>query len=288
MKTLDEVLKRNSIIPIGYFKKGNVTIVSTNKKKYVIKEGKIDNKVLECLNSRNFKYKPQITIDGNYLIEEYIEDIDTTDEQKVLDLVRILSLLHKQTTFYKEISVYDYKTLYEELLNNYDYLYKYYIDHINNIDNKIIYSPSDYIFSRSISCILYSIDKGIEYINSWYKKIKDIDSIKVSVIHNNLELNHFINNYLISWDKSKIDIPIYDIYKLYNKYYSEFSFNDLLKEYEKEYPLSDYEKELLFILVLMPNKIDFNDSEYNICVSISNEVDRLYKSDELIKKSIKN
>lgn len=288
MKVIDEVLKRNNITPIGYLKKGKATIISTGTLKYVIKEGTIDKKVLECLNSRGFRYKPQITMDSNYLIEEYIEDVDTTNEQKVLDLTKILSLLHKKTSFYKEISAYDYKTVYEELLSDYDCLHKYYINRINRIDNKIIYSPSDYVFSRGISHILSSIDKGIEYTHNWYKKIKDLDSVRVSVIHNNLELSHFINNYLISWDKAKIDIPIYDIYKLYNKYYLEFSFNDLLREYESEYPLKDYERELLFILILMPNKIDFTDTEYNMCLNISREVDRLYKSNELIKKSIEN
>ena len=41
----------------------------------------------------------------------------------------------------------------------------------------------------------------------------------------------------------------------------------------------------------MPDKIEFNDTEYNMCKKISNEIDRLYKSNELIeeyKKSIKN
>ena len=117
--------------------------------------------------------------------------------------------------------------------------------------------------------------------------------MRVSVIHNNLDLTHFIRNnksYLISFDKSKIDIPIFDLYKLYNKYYLDFNFNELLKRYEKDYKLSDSEKKLLFILILMPNKIE-RTNEYDTCINISNEIDRLYKSNKLIeqyKESIKN
>ena len=46
---------------------------------------------------------------------------------------------------------------------------------------------------------------------------------------------------------------------------------------------------MFYILITMPSKIEFDDTEYNMCVKISNEIDRLYKSNALIeeyKKSI--
>ena len=39
----------------------------------------------------------------------------------------------------------------------------------------------------------------------------------------------------------------------------------------------------------MPDKIEFNDSEFNMCIKIGNEIDKLYKSNKVIeeyKKSI--
>ena len=51
-----------------------------------------------------------------------------------------------------------------------------------------------------------------------------------------------------------------------------------MTEYEKEYPLKDYERELLFILINMPKKIEFDDNEYNMCIKISDEIDRLKKN----------
>ena len=56
------------------------------------------------------------------------------------------------------------------------------------------------------------------------------------VLHNNLDLSHFIKNkesYLINWDKSNIDIPIFDLYKLYKRHALDFNFENLLKTYEK-------------------------------------------------------
>ena len=116
--------------------------------------------------------------------------------------------------------------------------------------------------------------------------------MRVVVVHNNLDLSHYItNNYLISWDKSKIDMPIFDLYNLYNNHNKDFSFLEILKRYENDYPLKDYERELLFILITMPKKIEFDDTEYNMCVKISNEIERLKKTHIFIeeyKKLINN
>ena len=118
--------------------------------------------------------------------------------------------------------------------------------------------------------------------------------MRKTIVHNNLKLSHFIRNkkdYLISWDKSKIDIPIFDLYIFYNNHFNDLNFFEILKKYESKYPLKNYELELLYILILMPIKIEFNDTEFNMCTKISNEINRLSKSYELIeayKKSIKN
>jgi len=124
------------------------------------------------------------------------------------------------------------------------------------------------------------------------ERINGLNKMRVTIVHNNLDLSHYIRSdkpYLLSWDKSKIDIPIFDLYNLYNHHFMDFDFFELLKRYESVYPLKNYELELFFILITMPSKIEFNNNEYEMCVKISNEIDRLYKSNALIeeyKKSI--
>ena len=54
-------------------------------------------------------------------------------------------------------------------------------------------------------------------LEKWYELVKNSHKKRLVVLHNNLDLSHFLRNsksYLISWDKSKIDIPIFDLYKL--------------------------------------------------------------------------
>ena len=83
------------------------------------------------------------------------------------------------------------------------------------------------------------------------------------MIHNNLDLNHYIKgdrDYLISWNKAKFDMPIFDLYKLFKRN-KTYNYIDLLDRYEQNYPLLEYEKKLLLIMLSMPDIIDDNKSE---------------------------
>ena len=294
MKEISELLKKKDIRALGYEKIGNVVIANTNKGKVVLKVNKNKDYIFNYLSTRNFDYYPEILEKDNYVISKYVEDIDIPKEQKIIDLIDLVSLMHSKTTHYKETTEDEYKKIYEDLSNNFEYLYEYYNDIISIIDEKVFMSPSEYLMARNISFIFKSIEIGKNYVDNWLENINDLNKIRKTVVHNNLELSHFIRNnreYLISWDKSKIDIPIFDLYNLYNKHFDDFNFYELLKRYEQTYPLKKYELELFFILIIMPSKIEFNDNEYNMCIKISNEIDRLYKSNMLIeeyKKSINN
>ena len=108
--------------------------------------------------------------------------------------------------------------------------------------------------------------------------------MRVVVIHNKLSLDHYMkneNDYLISWGKSKIDLPIFDLYKLYLKHSLDFDFYEVLKKYESMYPLKEDERKLFLILINLPLKIEFENSNYEMCKRISKELDKLYKSYKL-------
>ena len=292
MKEISELLKKNDIRALSYKRSGNVIIADTNVGKVVIKRNKNKDYIYNYLNTRNFDYYPEILEIEYYVVSKYVEDIDIPPEQKILDLVDLVSLLHSKTTHYKNISEDEYKKIYEDLMNNFEYLYEYYNDLISIIDDKVFMSPSEYLLARNISAIFKSIEIGRGYVEDWLKEVEGLNKFRMSIVHNNLDLSHYIRNnydYLVSWDKSKIDIPVFDLYNLYNNHFLDFDFFELLKRYEQTYPLKKYELDLFFILINMPSKIEFNDTEFNMCIKISNEIDKLYKSNELVneyKKSI--
>ncbi len=288
MYEISEFLKKYNIVPKSYQKNGKATIINTKNGKYVIKnKNRNNNDILKYLLSRNFDYFPKILSDkdDDYELIEYIEDIDMPEEQKMMDMIDLIALLHSKTTYYKEVDVDDFDKIYDDINNNIAYLYNYYNDIMTIIENKIIYSPSEYLLARNISIIFDTLNFESNLLNKWQELVKDKRKQRYVVIHNNLDIDHFLkdqNNYLISWDKSRIDLPIYDLYKLYKKNNLNYDFETLLKRYERVYPLLEEEKVLFHILILLPDKIEFNNNEFEMCQKISDTIDNLYKTKDYV------
>lgn len=287
MRKINEVLKKYALKPHRYIKEGNVVIIDTEKGKYVIKEKKINNKIYNYLNSRNFDYYPNFINDYNedYEITEYIEEFDIPEDQKMMDLVDLISLLHNKTTHYQETDEDDYKEIYEDIGNNIVYLNSYYSDLINIIDTKVYMSPSEYLLARNISKVYAALNFSKGELDKWYEIVKNSHKKRLVVLHNNLDLSHFLRNnssYLISWDKAKIDIPIFDLYKLYKHNGLDFEFSEVLKRYEKSYPLLEEERKLLFILMALPDKIELTNDEYRNCKKVNEMIEFVYKTEMII------
>ncbi|MDO5568634.1 MAG: hypothetical protein Q4G04_00775 [bacterium] len=291
MNSVKDFLNKYKLELNRYTQKKDVRILDTNKGKYVIKKKKNNNidAVYNYLKSRAFNYYPdKIINDPEYDVFEYISDYDEPSEQKILDLVKLMAMLHSKTTFYKEVDIDDYKKIYEDLLKNIEYLYNYYTDIINIIESEVYMSPVSYLIARNINIIYESIDYSKKTLEKWYKLIKDKRRQRVVNIHNNLELEHYIKNdksYFISWEKSKIDMPIYDIYVLYKKHYLDFDFNEIFKYYESIYPLMEEEKLLLFVILCIPDKISLTGSQYELCKKVRKSIDYLYKTLALISEN---
>ena len=286
MKKINEVLKEYSLKPYRYTKEGKVTIVDTKNGRYAIKE-KSNSKIYNYLKSRNFNYYPKKISDArdDYEISEFIEELDIPKEQKMMDLIDLVSLLHTKTTHYQETEEDDYKEIYEDINNNVVYLNSYYNDLITIIDSKVYMSPSEYLLARNISKIFSSLNYVYDELQNWYDMVKGSHKKRLVVIHNNLSLSHFLrnnNSYLISWDKAKIDTPVFDLYKLYKKEGLQFEFSELLNKYEKRYQLLPEEKKLLFILMALPDKIELKNNEYENCKRVDKMVEFIYKTEHII------
>ena len=225
-------------------KKNSAKIIENENTRLVIKK---DNpNILDTYNyllSRSFDYFPKIIYkDNDYNVYEYVEDVNEPSEQRILDIITLTSILHSKTTFYKEVDIDNYKYLYETINKKLEYLFNYYNDIITLIEKNIYMSPSNYIIARNINKIFETINYCKYEVDSWYELIKDKRKIRVVNIHNNLSLDHYIKNdkpYLISWNKNKIDMPIYDLLTLYKKYYLDFDFYELFNYYESRYPLTN-------------------------------------------------
>ena len=287
MKRINDILKKYNLRPNRYEKNGRAFFVDTNNGRYVVKEKAKNEEIYYYLNSRSFNYYPKnlSNNEDDYDIFDYIEEYSIPEQQKMLDLIDIVSLLHNKTTHYKEITEDEYKKIYEDITNNIVYLEGYYNDLITIIDTKVYPSPSEYLLQRNITKLFSALEFCKEELESWYEKVKNSQKKRLVIIHNNLRLEHFLrndNSYLISWDKAKIDMPIFDLYKLYKHDGLDIEFSTVLKRYERNYPLLEEERQLLFILMSLPDRIEFIDKEYDCCLKVTRMIDYIYKTESII------
>lgn len=289
MNNLRSFLNKNDLSLNRLTIKNKTKILDTNRGTLVLKK-KVNNinltNTFNYLESRSFdNYPKRVFENNNYDVYEYINGYNEPDEQKILDLINLLTILHYKTTFYKEVDIDYFKEIYESTINKIDYIYNYYTDIISLIETSIYMSPVEYLIARNISKIYESLNYSKENINKWYELVKNKRRIRVVNIHNNLSIEHYIKGnkpYLISWEKSKIDNPIYDLYNLYLNHYLDFDFSELFLNYESKYPLLKEERILLFSLMTIPWKFDFDDTEYNLCKNARKLFDYLYKTEKLV------
>ena len=282
MKEINNLLNSLNIKPIKYQKINNIYIIETIDNKYVIK--KSNKQIYEYLLSRDYTNIPNIIYLDDYIIYEYEEDIKRPEEQKILDLVYLVSLLHKKTSYYKNICENDIKEIYEDIMGNINFLKVYYDVLMTNIESMEIISPSKYYLARNISLIYLTLNKCEKDINNWYRENKTKESICYSLNHNNLSTNHIINNHLISLEHAKDNMPIYDLYKLYNETYNVTDWYDVYLKYNKEYKLNKYEEELFFVLILLPPKIEFKNNEYENTLNVEEKIEYLNMTNDFINK----
>ena len=275
--------------PYKIERKNNVFIYKTMDGNYAIKMNpKIDYKKLySYLESRSFDYIPKIHPDSrdDMVVFDYIEDYDIDKNQKILDLINLVSLLHSKTSYYKDVTIDKYKEIYELVKDNILSVDSYYQEMFDKEIDKEIYSPSSYLFLRNYSLIYNACRYTLDNIESWYLKIQDKGRQRIVLVHNNLKLEHMIKNreeYLISWDQYTFDSPVLDLFNLYKNEWENVSFKEALDIYYSNFDLNEEEKLLFNILISIPYKIEDGNNEYERCRNIRRLINYLGKSSILI------
>lgn len=280
MKKINEILRNKNLKPKKYFKQGSAYIVELEDSKLVLKKNNTD--IYKYLKERNFDYYPNTEIIDGYELMEYVEDDNLTDDTKINKIISLMSLLHSKTTYYKSTNDMEYKEIYETINATIKNRIDYYNRLMDVIESEVYMSPSHYFLARNITNIFNALDYCRYQLEKWYDQVKDLKKIRKSVIHNNLDLSHYLNNKLISWNKSKFDLPIFDIEHLYRTSYDDFVWDELLNDYLSQNMLHDEEVKLLYIILSIPEEIKFNNSEYQNTIIVNNLINYISKTSELV------
>ena len=217
-----------------------------------------------------------------------INDKIISNTKKVNDLLEELAILHKKTSYKRELDLDNIKKIYESIKEDIIKSKSYYYNLNDVIDKNIFFSPSMYLLIRNISLIYYLLEYSEKEIDKWYQSIPKEKNVRVCLLHNNISIEHLIvneNKYLINWDKSYFGNPINDIVSFYKKYYQNLGLEEVLKIYENKNKLSNLEKELLLIKLSLPERIVLTKDTFNDTKLINDELSYLTKVYDYVKKS---
>jgi hypothetical protein len=291
MNETREILKKYALDPYRYIIKNNVRIVDTDKGRFVLKRRKEPDSIniYRYLLSRDFhNILEEYNNDrDDYYITPYIDNIETPDEQKADDLALLMGILHAKTVFYKEIDLDKIKEIYESLTLKINSTKYYYQTLEDIIINDIYMAPSCYLLIRNISLIYNSLNYALQELEEWYDIISERKRERVVVVHNNLLTEHLLqgdNDYLISWDKAKLDSPIYDFYYFFMNNDYTYDYLTLFELYESKFPLMIEEKKLLYVLLSIPERISITYNIFRDTKVIYHLIYRLQKGSEIISK----
>lgn len=276
--------------PYRITRRGNVSILESMDGKFVVKpKGKQDVKELfNYLSIRNFNCYPKIVDDSraDCDIYEYVEDATYPKDQKAIDMIKTVAELHSKTSYNREVREDKYKELYDILKGNLAYYKDKYASMVEAIEEEIFMSPSHYLFIRNSSKLMNEIAFCEDKIDEWYDMVKEKRETRVSIIHNNLSLDHYLKSSrsaLISWDASRVDSPVLDFYNFYEKEALNIEFASVLREYMKNMDLKEDERALLLLLLCMPKDIDFAEDEFTSCSQVSSAYDYIYRTEWLVR-----
>lgn len=289
MNEIKKVLNKYNYKVNKIYIKNNLNMVSTNNGDYVIKKNinKNTRDLFNYLNINNFNnYLDYINNDqDNFMIYPYIKEINISKEEKAINIIEIISILHNNTVYKKNYSLEEIKEDYEKQINEIEEINNYYEDIRLYLEEQEFLSPSEFYLLKNISWIFHSLDSSKYFLDKWYEIIKEIKSKRIVLNHGNLELDHLIigpNKYLINWDYSINDIPIFDLIIFYKNNFKDVDFNDLYELYNSYFKLYEEEQFLFFSKILIPEKMEFKDIEIKNMENIYYIIKYLQESSRII------
>ena len=290
MKNNHDLLNINFLYkPNKYTIKGNVMILSCNDRKIVLKEK--SNNVLDThkyLAASGFNNYIPIIDDNrnNYYVYPYIDEENIPIEQKSKDMAKVVGLMHAKTSYQKNIDKSAYENIYTNISDNLSYLKSYYSDLFDKIFLKEYYDPFEVVYMDYYSKIINMINFSNQELEEWYLMVSDKENVRVSLIHNNLEINHFVksdNDYLLSFDNARKDTPVLDLVSFYKKEYNHISFDEWFKTYNYYSELTDEEKKLFFVLITIPDNFTVEERISNNINNLNNLINYINKTEDLIR-----
>ncbi len=183
-----------------------------------------------------------------------------------------IAQLHNKSFYSEKISNGYFEKLFEYLQDQIVSRRSFFENMIQKIESSNYKSSSEWLFLLNYNKIMASINKSDDFLRKVMKQTESKSSIRLSLVYNNFDYDHILleKDMLLSIDKMKIDLPIFDIYDVYQRMDDVFfDLDDLISNYLKKVILYDYEKSLLCCLLLLVPVIDMNEDEIENVITLT-------------------
>lgn len=239
-------------------------VICNNDKKYVYKSRiKNKEKTFEYLKSKGFvNYLTYERETEKYEIYPFIKEEKIPPEDKAQELIYLLSLLHIKTTTHQETNIKETQELYEDSKTKIHELRKFYYEQQDITETKGFMSPEEQLLMNNISNFYKALNYAEHKLEEWYKLKKQEKTERLTQLHNNISLNHFLiskeNKVIIDWEQASKGIVIYDFLKFYQNEFNNIEMISLFKLYQSKYQYTKSEQLLFEALLAVPPKVEFN------------------------------
>ena len=197
-----------------------VTLLSFNDSKIILKKVNVKTKnIYDFLASQkveNILYPlKQFVIDKEiFFVYKYVNDYEYPSEKKISDLINTVSELHKKTGFTVRLNDINFKFFYR-IYKNLDRIFQTLEMFVRECEEKKEKTDFEWIILSkyhiflSVKKLMYQIQRKI------HKYIDNHGSAIYSLNHGNLNLSHYVQKKLLSFDNGYIGIFVSDYAKLY-------------------------------------------------------------------------
>lgn len=224
-----------------------------------------------CMNKNNERVTPY---HNKYLyLMPYIDNSQgILKEIKVKFYFETLAYLHLNSFYYTKINQDYFDTLNQDILDIIHEREIYYEQMIQNYESIVYRSPSQWMLMMNYYRIYDSLCHARQYLSQYLEQTKSFHQIRVCLTYKHFDYNHISlkERLLLSLDNMSIDLPIYDLFDMYQRIPDIlFDLDCFSQYYFQKVDLKDEEKLLLCCLMSVVPVIYYSDDEIENIIKLS-------------------
>lgn len=207
-----------------------------------------------------------------YIMEELLQSSSCLKEIKIKNYFEMLSYIHKHSCYNLKVNKEYFKKIYNDISKVINERIYYYDSLMSEYEIEKYKSPSQWLFILNYYRLYNSLHESIGYLKRYMLHVENTHIIRVSLIYKNFNYNHIFlkNRRLISLDKIQIDLPIFDIYDIYQRLPDIlFDLDCFSDSYLSMIQLNEDEILLLSTLLKITPIISFDNDEISNIIKIS-------------------